>query len=129
MTKANAEGHPCTGFEMDDAKEVLRHFEGNLEVVEDYGSSCNGHQLHTWDDGGRVLLRCKACGGYLLRQDSEFHGFESDDAYYTDYFPVSGPEEAGRLNAELDGWQIERRFGRRYLLQDDLAAPRWSDGR
>ena len=99
-------GHPCIGFKEDRAIDAFNHFMGNLERVEDYGDRCEGHFLHTWDDGYRRLLRCRACGGYLLLQSSEFHGFRDDDSYYSDYFPVSGPEEA----AERRGMTVSEMF-------------------
>lgn len=109
---------------MQSAARALGHFDGRLEVVENYGDMCGSVMLHTWDDGKRVLLRCRECGGYVLVQMSEYHG--EVDAYYTDYFPVSGPEEAAELNRTLNGWKIEDGFGRRYLIQDNDDAPRWS---
>lgn len=112
---------------MKDAQDAFRHFDGHLSLVADYGDMCEGHCLHTWDEGGRTLLRCNECGGYLLRQVSEFHG--RGDSLYEDYFPVDSPEQAEELNRTLDGWQIEREFGRRYLMRDDLRGARWSRGR
>lgn len=119
-------GHHCIAFDMENAREAFGHFSGNLEVVEDYGDRCGDKYLHTWDDGYRVLFRCKACGGYLLKQSSEFHSFTGDDSLYTNFFPVSGPEEAAELNRTYDGWEIERQFGRRYMLRDNRGAPCWS---
>lgn len=119
-------GHHCVGFDMENAINAFEHFTGNLEVIEDYGSKCGDNWLHTWDDGYRILFRCKTCGGYLLKQSSEFHSFTGDDSLYTNYFPVSGPEEAAELNRTLDGWEIEHRFGRRYIIRDNMGAPHWS---
>ena len=46
----------------------------------------------------------------------EYHSFsDAPDGYYTDWFPVDGPEEADRLNREYDGFAIERQFKGRYL--------------
>ena len=82
-----------------------------FDVVVDYGDSYNGHPLHTWDDGKRMLVRCKKCGCYVLIQRSEFHSFTDEpDAYYIDYFAVSGPEEASALNREFDGFRLETEF-------------------
>lgn len=117
-------GHPCKGFEMEDAAAAFEHFKGNLELVEDYGDECGGRWLHAWDDGGRSLLKCRACGGYALLQRSEYHGPDSD-SYYRDYFPVSGPEEAAELNERLDGTSIEDEFEGRYLIQDGGKPPSW----
>ena len=121
-------GQPCIGFKEDRAIDAFEHFKGNLEVVEDYGDRCGGHFLHTWDDGCRLLLKCKACGGYVLLQKSEFHGFTGDDSYYSDYFPVSGPEEAAELNLKFSGDDIEHDFPGRYIMRDNLMAPHWSEG-
>lgn len=83
----------------------------HYEILEDYGDSYNGHPLHTWDDGKRMLVRCKKCGCYVLIQRSEFHSFTDEpDAYYIDYFAVSGPEEASALNREFDGFRLETEF-------------------
>ena len=121
-------GHHCIGFDLEDAGEAFGHFSGQLEIVENYGDRCAGHFLHTWDDGCRILYRCKACGGYVLEQRSEFHSFSdnSSDGYYKDYFPVSGPEEAEELNERYSGFEIEREFEGRYLLRNNLGAPHWS---
>ena len=121
-------GHPCIGFKEGRAIDAFEHFRGNLETVEDYGDRCGEHFLHTWDDGRRILLRCKACGGYVLLQKSEFHSFSDDDSYYNDYFPVSGPEEAAELNRKYDGFGIESKFPGRYIIRDNLMAPHWSEG-
>lgn len=98
--------HHCVGFDLPTAAEAYEHFRGQLEEVCEYGDMCNGHTLHTWDDGGRTLCRCRKCGGLVLVQHSEFHGFEDDD-YYTDYFPVDSLQEAEQLNALYGGFAIE----------------------
>ena len=77
----------------------------------------------TWDDGSRVLIRCKRCGGYILLQLSEFHGME-DDSYYADYFPVSGPCEARWINEKFDGERIEEKFPCRWMIVD--GKPHWN---
>lgn len=90
-------------------KTVPRWF--RYDIVEDYGDSCNGHLLHTWDDGKRILVRCRMCGCYVLIQRSEFHSFtDAPDAYYIDYFAVSDPEEARMLNQKYNGSQLELEF-------------------
>ena len=75
-------------------------------MLKDYGDMCNGHCLHTWDDGKRLLCQCSACGGLVLVQQSERHIFDYDD-YYTDYFAVDSPEEAEQLNESYGGFAIE----------------------
>lgn len=117
-------GHACIAFGMDDPREAYAHISRNAKRVAGYGDWCNGHSLHTWDDGSRSLLRCDACGGYLLLQLSEFHGL-GHDCYYVDYFPLSGPEEAEGLNATLGGFEIERRFDGRWLNADRPSDPHW----
>ena len=54
----------CIGFEMPDAAEAWEHMK--FEIVKDYGDYAYGHCLHTWDDGKRMLARCRTCGGYIL---------------------------------------------------------------
>ena len=115
------EGKPCIAFSMDDAEKAYQHMD--REQVKDYGSSCGKNILHTWDDGSRVLMRCKNCGGYILLQMSEFHGME-DDAYYADYFPVSGPKEAQMINEQYDGDTIEEKFPHRWMIAD--GHPHWN---
>lgn len=109
----------CIGFRFSDALEAYEHMRGAGKLVEDYGHSAYGHPLYTWDDGGRCLVRCGKCGGYILIQSSEFHSFSdnSDDSYYTDFFPVSSPEEAEDLNIKYDGFSIETEFRDRYLME------------
>ena len=116
---------PCVAFEMEDANKALQHMD--REVIEKYGRKCNGHFLFTWDDGERILYRCKACGGFILAQFSEFHSFNDDDKYYDDFFPVSGPEEAEEINNRYDGWQIEESFPKRWLIRDSLDTAHWRE--
>lgn len=110
-------GKECIAFQIRDAKEAMRHM--NCDIVKDYGDYAYGHPLHSWDDGKRYLARCRNCGGYVLVQKSEYHGMQDDD-YYTDYFPVSGAEEAEELNRRYDGFAIERLFTKRYLMMTNL---------
>lgn len=107
-------GFPCVGFDMQDEVQAFRHMD--YEVIEHYGDECNGKYLFVFDEGRRYLAKCKACGGLILVQNSELHGIE--DAYYTDYFPVSSSEEARSWNAH-DGFEIERAFEKRYLMYTD----------
>ena len=114
----------CKAFNMKDENDALNHIRG-YAVVKEYGSSANGHALHTWDAGERYLARCSKCGGLILVQESEFHGME-DDSYYTDYFPVASEEEAEQLNLKNDGFEIEREFVGRYLMKTN-GWTRWSE--
>lgn len=114
-------GMPCAGFSMENAEEAYLHMK-EKEQVQFYGSVCGNNNLYTWDDGYRTLMRCKNCGGYILVQISEFHGME-DDMYYADYFPVSGPEEAGLLNREYDGFAIEEKFPGKWMCCE--GRPHW----
>jgi len=102
------ESYPCKGFDMPTAEDAYGHFHGNLNMVIDYGDFCNGHYLHTWDDGARRLCRCSACGGLVLVQDSEYHGPE--DNYYIDFFPVRSHMEAKHLNETYGGLLIEQEW-------------------
>ena len=106
----------CKAFLMDDPVEVHEHIHRNWEVVRQYGDRAYGNWLYTWDDGYRVLGRCRECRAYILLQQSEYHGMEDDD-YYTDYFPVADAAEADELNRKYDGFAIENKFPRRHLLQ------------
>ncbi len=117
-----ADTKPCIGFSMDDAEEAYKHMD-DRERVKDYGDMSGKNILHTWDDGSRVLMRCKRCGGYILLQLSEFHGME-DDSYYADYFPVSGPCEARWINEKFDGERIEKEFPCRWMIVD--GKPHWN---
>lgn len=99
--------HICKAFEMKDPNEQYHHLT-RLIKLEEFGDYCNGHYLHTWDDGHRYLCKCPACNALLLVQVSEFHAY--DDAYYKDFFAVASREEAIALNEQYDGWQIEREY-------------------
>ena len=116
--KGRENGKPCEGFFFADPLEAYKHMK--LTGVRNYGDRQYGHTLHVWDDGERILAKCGSCGGYVLIQSSEFHSFtDSPDSYYTDFFPVSSPEEADELNRRFDGFEIEREFGERYLMETD----------
>lgn len=115
----------CEAFEMKDLREAWEHMD--YRIVKDYGDYANGHNLHTWDDGKRLLAKCRTCGGFILIQRSEFHSFsDGDDSYYTDYFPVENEEEAEKYNELYDGFEIERRFPGRYLCMTNLRL-HWSE--
>ena len=88
--------HICKAFEMTDRNEQFKHLK-NVKKIENFGDFCNGHYLHTWDDGHRILSKCPECNAYILIQVSEYHG--SDDSYYIDYFPVASREAALALKA------------------------------
>lgn len=121
--KTEKDTFPCIGFSMKDPVDAYRHMK--LKRVRDYGDVCGDHYLHTWDDGRRLLMRCRNCGGYVLVQLSEFHGFGMEDSDYNDYFPVSGPEEAQKINEQYDGYRIEREFPKRWLSVDSPQHPHW----
>ena len=106
----------CKAFMMKTIDEALEHWGEGWESSEEYGDTAYNHPLHTWDEGQRKLRRCISCGGYILCQWSEFHSLTDDsDSYYTDFFPVEGPEEADELNYKYNGFQIESQFPKRYL--------------
>lgn len=105
----------CHIFNISDINSIRKIF--HYDVIENYGDSCNGHSLHTWDDGERLLVKCKECGAYVLIQFSEFHSFSDEpDAYYTDYFDVSGAEEVRELNQKYDGFELEREFSGKHIF-------------
>ena len=115
--------HHCVGFDLPTATEAFEHFNGMLEELWDYGDMCNGHCLHTWDDGGRKLYLCHDCGGLVLVQKSEYHGQENDD-YYTDYIPVDSAQEAERLNELYGGWAIEKEWkGKKVFVSNGHVTP------
>ena len=108
----------CIGFNMENAEDALAHMD--LETVQNYGAFAYGHPLFTWDDGGRRLTRCKACGGYVLIQVSEFCSFWNERDYlYTYYFPVDGPDAAEELNRLYDGITLEQKYPSRHLCETD----------
>ena len=117
------EDKPCIAFEMEDAIEAFRHMD--REIVKKYGAVFEKNILHIWDDGERILYRCRKCGGYILGQFSEFHGGDDDD-YYIDYFPVSGAEEAESINRLYNGETIEEKFPKRWMAADGV--PQWREG-
>ena len=121
LEKRVADGKPCVGFSMEEAKEAYEHMD--RELVRDYGDIYGNNILHTWDDGWRTLMRCKKCGGYILLQVSEFHGMD-DDSYYVDYFPVAGPAEAQEINEKYNGEKIEEEFPQKWLIAD--GHPHWN---
>ena len=94
----------CCMFKCETAEEANKKALNNLVVVEEYGSKCNGHSLHTSDSGERWLARCKECGAYVLVQYSEV--WYQDKEYY-DYYPVESIEHARELNKKYDGYGIE----------------------
>ena len=109
----------CHAFALKDAEAAWEHMQ--LETVKDYGDYAYGHYLHTWDDGKRMLTKCKTCGGFVLIQKSEFHSFMGgDDGYYTDYFPVEDEIEADKYNQMYVGFEIEKAFPERYLCMTNL---------
>ena len=104
----------CKAFEMSDKDKQREHLR-KLEIIEHFGDMCNGHCLHTWDDGCRILKRCPECDALVLCQYSEFHG--DNDSYYSDYFSVSSREEAIELNEKYSGFQIEMEYkGKKIFL-------------
>ena len=107
----------CIGFQMKSVEEAIEHMD--YEIVRDYGDYAYGNYLYTWDDGNRLLARCKKCGGYILIQHSEFHSAIGDDSYYTDYFPVDSEREAEELNKQYGGFAIEEEFPGKYIIYDD----------
>lgn len=115
-------GKECIAFRFQDAKEARRHMD--YDIVKDYGGYAYGHPLYCWDDGKRYLARCRKCGGYILIQQSEFHGIQDND-YYADYFPVGGAQEAEEWNRMYDGFAIEAHFEKRYLMMTNLCL-HWS---
>lgn len=107
----------CIAFKMKDVNEAFAHMD--YELVCNYGDYANGHYLHTWDDGERLLVKCRNCGGYALIQRSEFHNFSGCDSYYTDYFPVDSETKAKEYNQKYDGYDLENEFKGKYMVKDN----------
>ena len=105
-------GKPCIAFYMETPEEACRHM--RLRNVIRYGDTQYGKTLHVWDSGERTLCQCMDCEGFVLVQESEFHGWD-DDSMYVDYFPVTGEKQADEYNRLYDGFQIERVPGIRFL--------------
>jgi hypothetical protein len=110
----------CCIFQYYDANEAWHHFV--YEIIENYGDVfCNPdgsvkHCLHTWDDGGRRLVRCKKCGALFLLQTSEFHNMtDGNDSYYLDFFQVGSREEALVYNEKYNGFTLENSYGGTFL--------------
>ncbi len=104
--------YPCHIYEIPEGKDAIAALK--VERVKDYGDCVHlddGTVLHwnyTWDDGGRMLLRCRECGALLLLQSSEYHSFsDSPDGYYSDWIPAATEEEADLLNILLDVLELE----------------------
>ena len=112
MEKNGAGRYPCHIYEIEDPEAAYKALQ--TELIRDYGDTTvddNGrflHWNHTWDEGGRMLLRCKTCGGLMILQSSEFHSFTDDpDGYYSDWIPAASEEEARLLNQLLDVLDFE----------------------
>lgn len=78
---------PCIAFSLKDAKEAMQHMK-EREVIERYGGQCNGHLLHTWDDGECILFKCKNCGGYILVHQNFMEWKTLNTTLITSLFPV-----------------------------------------
>lgn len=116
---------PCIGFDLPTAEEAFAHFRGKLKVVHGYGDVCNNHALHTWDDGKRLLCRCTECRGWVLVQESDYHGLDGD-VYYADYFPVNSPSEAVELNEKYDGYSLEVKWqGKKIFITNGKITSKW----
>lgn len=126
LLKASSDKHRhCVGFDLPTAEDAYEHFHGLLEEIWDYGDECNGHYLHTMDDGGRKLCLCHDCYGFVLVQKSEYHGPNGDD-YYIDYFPVDTIQEAERLNELYGGFDIEMKWnGKKVLVSNGTVSPNY----
>lgn len=117
--------HHCVGFDLPTATEAFEHFNGMLEELWDYGDMCNGHYLHTWDDGYRKLYLCHECGGLILKQRSEYHGQQDDDLYIR-YFPVDSVQEAEQLNELYGGFELEMKWkGKKVFVTNGKVQPNY----
>lgn len=103
---------PCHIYGIADAKEAYDSFFGKM--IKNYGDAVtleDGTVLHDnymWDDGGRILVRCKDCGALMIIQFSEYHSFsDGPDGCYEDLIPAASEEEADLLNILLDIRKME----------------------
>ena len=87
-----------------------------LKKVINYDNSTYNHPIYIGDEGERYLCKCENCGGYVLVQYSEYHGFD-DDSYYIDYIEVDGQEAAEEVNQKYSGFSLETESGIRYLAK------------
>jgi len=111
------EEYMCCIFAEKSAKTAYKNF--SPEYLEFYGSECNGHSLHTWDHGERMLARCKNCGKLLLIQQSEYISPYWEETEYFDIYPVRSEAEAQELNEKYNGFELESHSGRRALFTKD----------
>lgn len=102
---------PCHVWEMEDAEKAEKSLRGKLvKDYDEYTDLEDGTVLHynyMWDDGKRYLMRCGECGGLVIVQRSECHGFSDEDDYYSDMVPASSVEEADLLNILWDSLDLE----------------------
>ena len=107
----------CAAFYMEEADEAYRHIRENFVFLKSYGDFAYGHTLYVYEEGKRVLGRCKACDRLILVQNSEYHSHsaEDDDSYYSDYYPLEKESDAEELNRRYNGNVLERRFEGRFL--------------
>ncbi len=99
----------CKAFQMSNPKEALEHIKNNFEKIKEY-------DLYEFDDGYRLLGRCKECNEYILIQSNEYHSFSNDkDSLYTDYFPVLDEKEVEELNEKYGGKSLENAIKRKIL--------------
>ncbi len=130
-TTSRGNRFPCHIYEIPDAYKA--YDEIKVGWAKEYGDNVSledGTVLHwnyVWDDGKRFLIRCKACGGLLLIQCSEFHSFTDDpDGYYEDWIPVSSVEESDLLNILYGPWELDN-CDIRHILHNN-GKLHWRDG-
>ena len=118
----------CAAFSMAKASEAYMHILENFEFLKSYGDFAYGHTLYVFDDGKRVLGRCRVCNRLILLQTSEYHSYsaENDDSYYSDYYPLEKESDAEELNRLYDGFTLGRKFEGRYLSVTNLV-PVWRE--
>ncbi len=104
----------CVICDIQNPNEAYEHM--MLQPVKEYGKFAYGHPLFCWDSGERTLCKCEKCGGYVLIQESEYHGTEDDD-YYTDYIPVNDSQEAEEINRQFSGFDLEYNSEIKYLAK------------
>lgn len=117
---------PCCIFSYEDAPTAIKHFK--YEVIKDFGEKVYNddgsikHYTYMWDEGGRMVIRCKRCGAIFLHQWSEYHRFtEGADSYYDDYFLVRDLDEAILLNNTFSVFDLETKFkGSRLWTSEDV---------
>ena len=125
--------YPCHIWGIEDAEEAGKA--RKTELVRDYGQDIwleDGtllNYVNSWEDDGRYLLRCRECGGLMLKQHvvDPAPYFDDPDLEYFDWIPVATEEEGGLLNILLGEHEMDDYPFRHLRSCDGLVF--WSEGK